>query len=288
MLGANDLLLATADPKAVVVPLAQRGVQVQWLVDLGRQYGYSQTSTDVFIRDYVIPRTTAERIPLYARVPAQYRGPPSRFISHAWSDRFYGEHGTGLIGILEYKVPLEEFVWVDFACHNQHHIEQVPKDLHQSIAAIGAVDFCIDSPVLLTRSWCVYEFLTSHDVHARVSVHMAGGHRADQHAAIKRAIEAFTSLQDAQSTQASDKQAIDEQVLRRFRKFELADRRVRALLDKTLFDFQNRMNAMQKHERGSRQEKAEARKTLSRLHKRQKREDLIANARRVLWRITGL
>ncbi len=288
MFAINVSLLPSADPLAEQVPLARRGVQIRWLVALARAYGYSTKTTADFIREFVIPNTAGECIPLFARIPAEYRGKPRRFISHAWNDRFYSEFGTGLIAILEYRMDPEEYVWVDFACHNQHRIEQVPQDLHQSITAIGQVDFCIDQPVLLTRSWCVYELLTSHQVHAAMRFHMAGGHRVEQHSTIERAIDAFTSLEHARATSHEDKSAIDAQVLGHFSDFRRADHRVRSLLETALSDFRQQIEALQKLERGSPQERVEAKRALAQLAKQRRHKARVGNVRRTLWRLTGL
>jgi hypothetical protein len=233
----RELLLPQPQAHAneLTPPVSARGVRVAWLLKFGEAinpdfYSGSDLTTKDVVRRFVIPLTDSERLPLYAYVPEEFRGRPRHFLSHAWDDYFRRPFGFGLVSILNYRFQPDDCVWIDFVCHNQHEVEQLPEHLRTTVESIGSVQFMINEAILFTRSWCIFELLQGYLSKSAMGLHIGGGHPADHLFKLDEAIEQFTSIREAQASVEADKRAIDQQVIDAFGQVEDADEVVRNLL----------------------------------------------------------
>jgi hypothetical protein len=237
-----------ATGKGSVLPVADRGVQVAWLLKFGQAInpglyeGADLTTKDVVNR-VVVPLTESEHVPLYARIPDEFRGPPRHFLSHAWDDYFRRPFGFGLASVLEYRFRPHDCVWIDFVCHNQHEVEQLPEQLQSTIERIGSVHFIVTEPIIFTRSWCIYELLHGHLVNANMRLQVAGGHPTDHIFKAEQAIKQFTSIRNAQATKEDDKRRIDGEIRRAFGRMEDADTLVRTLMSQYQDELRHRYSS---------------------------------------------
>jgi len=79
-------------------------------------------STSWIVSEFIKPLTKDAQAPLYARVPQEYRGKPTVFVSHTWSSTYFaGAHGSLDIA---YERHCDDFVWIDIGCYNQHLFRQ--------------------------------------------------------------------------------------------------------------------------------------------------------------------
>jgi hypothetical protein len=154
------------------VPLAQRGIRLSWLRELvesvtwraneprrraleadERAYYQQKASihfdnvpwpepvhvpeqvtftTRQFVSECIKPWTSSVKGPLYAIAPAQAKGVPQVFISHAWDSYLFIEgHQFGVLDAIGPGIAgvQAEFVWIDIACYNQHAHMQVAPDM---------------------------------------------------------------------------------------------------------------------------------------------------------------
>lgn len=169
-----------------LVPLHKRGVSVSWLINFAHevvrahiavveQYERDKVAsirydtpwpkplpstsgggatTESLVNEVIRPLTQGLAAPLFVRVPDQYKGEPQVFVSHAWSNNLvYNGLGSSLYAL---DSPLRSwgprrFVWIDFACYNQHRVECVADDMKTVIASIGRLGPPWINSVPLTR-----------------------------------------------------------------------------------------------------------------------------------------
>jgi hypothetical protein len=89
---------------------------------------------------FVLPSTAALRAPLWAYVPAEFRGRPDYFVSHTWNSLLLGPPRQA-IGTLDAIEHLDGHAWIDFVAYNQHAIESIPTDMEAVVGEIGKVVF---------------------------------------------------------------------------------------------------------------------------------------------------
>lgn len=133
---------------------------------------YSQPlTTNQLKSQFIVPLTSPIKAPLYARIPLEHRGQPTKFISHTWSScALQGAHGT-LDMLLDND--RDTFVWIDIACYNQHCIENdnIYVDMQKIISRIGQIAFVLTTEPFFTRSWCLWEIVCAHQTKAEISVY---------------------------------------------------------------------------------------------------------------------
>lgn len=246
------------------VPLGNRGVRFRWLYEfiaaIDRNVGeewrryHSQEraalhfdhvpepvrpvhpeerlTTRYFIGQFVVPMTRELLAPLYARVPHEHRGKPSVFVSHTWdSYPLAGAHGS-LDMVLDHSP--DEFVWIDFACYNQHLVSDasIAPDMQSVIADIGSVVFPWTSAPFFTRSWCLWELVCAHLSESKVVVRDQMTRISRKYWSSEAAMRPpqFTSVNDLSATEKTDQESILELLVTTFGSVAQADEYVRSVL----------------------------------------------------------
>jgi hypothetical protein len=198
---------------------------------------YDATIHDL-VAQYIVPLTKAIQGPLYARVPPSDRGKPEVFLSHAWANSVLSPvpqwHGgtfdafdsKGIVGIKE------QFVWIDFACYNQHTItpDTIAFDMEEIIRSIGNVAFAVTMTPLFDRIWCLWEVLSVSQSGARARFCVGPGYRTDKRVMVNKFFEAFKSVKDARSTKTGDYEKLLAAMIARFGSIAAADEHVRTLM----------------------------------------------------------
>ncbi|MEM6891823.1 MAG: hypothetical protein AAF636_27460 [Pseudomonadota bacterium] len=195
-------------------------------------------STADLMKETIIPMTRTIKGPFLAFVPEEHRGPPSIFVSHAWSAHVYTpayKFGTlqavspqGIAGIKE------EFVWIDMVCYNQHSDFQIAPDMAQVIGKIGKIAFPITHTPLFDRIWCLWELLCAAESGVETQFCAAPGYRTDKRLMVNNFVNAFRSVERAQSTEPEDKRVILGEIDSHFGGLGAANLYITELMDKGL------------------------------------------------------
>lgn len=224
----------------------QRGISVRWLRKFYRNLqsvGFQKSfKTRAFV--HLVPQPLSQGINgqvvrLFDLVPAEYRGPATVFVSHAWDDTF-----TKLCLAVQRNC-LEDYVWLDmFAIAQQQSSAQTTDidSMADTVRKIANTKLVVDvwgpqkgmgmSP--LTRSWCMFEVAhTPHDKLSVISPPTVGGLTKEQHVAAYECCCAL-STKDAQAMAADDKEKIDRLMLRKFVTWEQADSTLQGLIISSL------------------------------------------------------
>ena len=117
---------------------------------------------------------------------------PTIFVSHAWKYKFVelidsieqfiinnNNHDTG-IGVEDTKKE-DIFLWVDLFLNNQWRASSLPYEWWSStfLSAIGKIGHVLlilqpwDSPIPLTRAWCLWEIICALKTNAKLSIHFS-------------------------------------------------------------------------------------------------------------------
>jgi hypothetical protein len=194
------------------------------------------------VAEHIVPLTKAIRAPLYARVPPSDRGKPEVFLSHAWANSVLSSaqqwHGgtldafdsEGVAGIKE------NFVWIDFACYNQHTIaaETIAFDMQALIRSIGNVAFAVTMTPLFDRIWCLWEVLSVSQAGARSRFCVGPGYRTDKRVMVNKFFEAFKSVKEAGATKTGDYEKLLAAMISRFGSIAAADEHIRKLMSEEM------------------------------------------------------
>lgn len=199
----------------------------------------SVMNVHAFVQHVVKPLTAELRAPLYARVPPQHRGRPEIFISHAWSALLVGpgQQAIGTMDALAGPQPgavKPTFVWIDFACYNQHLFETVANDMERVIGEIGRIGFAATPIPLLNRSWCLWELLCSERTGTWPEVFVHAGFRNDKILAVNALFRSFAGVAGSRSSSPGDRAAILRAFETRFGSLAAADAHVEQLIAEKL------------------------------------------------------
>jgi hypothetical protein len=204
----------------------------------GPEPKFYEATVHNLVAEHIVPLTKAIRAPLYARVPPSDRGKPEVFLSHAWANSVLSpapqwQGGTldafnseGIAGIKE------EFVWIDFACYNQHAIaaETIAFDIEAIIRSIGNVAFAITMTPLFDQMWCLWEILSVSQTGARARFCVGPGCRTDKLEMVNKFFEAFKSVKEARATKTGDYDKLLAAMISRFGSIAAADEHIRKLM----------------------------------------------------------
>ena len=246
------------------VPLHQRGVSASWLVkfvhhvlDAGGEVAdqnecdrlasirydtpwptsvalnpNSGTPTGFVVNEVIVPLTNTRRLPLYALVPERYRREPDVFISHAWSNPLAESAPASTLYTLDSRLRSwgpRDFIWIDFACYNQHYAECIADDMKDVIRAIGRLGIPMINSVPFSRLWCLWELLCAHVVGASIEMYEANSSAYDMGMILDRFDYDFRSVENADTTLKADKDNILAAMESTFGSIPQADEYVRNL-----------------------------------------------------------
>ncbi len=190
------------------------------------------------VSQHIVPLTEAIRAPLYARVPLSDRGKPQIFLSHAWANSALSPvpqwHGGTLDafdsrGIAGVK---EEFVWIDFACYNQHAIaaNSIAFDMEAIIRSIGNVGFAVTPTALFDRIWCLWEVMSVSQTGAKARFCVGPGYRTDKRVMVNQFFDAFKSVEQARATKPDDREKLLAAMVSTFGSIAAADEHIQKLM----------------------------------------------------------
>jgi tetratricopeptide (TPR) repeat protein len=182
-------------------------------------------TTHGLVNRMIKPLTASIKAPLYALVPDEFRGLPTTFVSHTWSSLLMGpqRQRVGTLDALEHCD--HEFVWIDFACYNQHTFkpQTIPNDMLRVIEAIGSVSVCVTPTPIYTRCWCLWELLCAHRAETAVSLLVRRGYRNDKIMAVNALYRSFRGIEKADTSVAGDREMIRMECLSYFGSIARAD-----------------------------------------------------------------
>ena len=186
--------------------------------------------------EFVLPLTQAIRAPLFALVPPEHRGRPTAFISHTWNSLLIGPErqriGT-LNAVLEEK---DQFVWIDFACYNQHTVEHrdISADMLGVIKAINNVVVAVTPTPLYNRSWCLWELYCADTIGLTPTFRVCRGFRNDKIQAVNALYRSFSGVENARSTNAQAEKDIRDTIIKQHGSTEKANAAIKAMLQRQL------------------------------------------------------
>jgi hypothetical protein len=154
---ASDSLPGISDPFSV-------GIQLAVIAELVNKSNLPENDTTTeFCEMVLIPLTKQLQCSLveyYNRLKPSAVGKPVGFISHAWKYDF-----RQFVAALRSYFGKDAYVWLDFACNNQHKAPDYPFDwwcgtFKTAISSIGKTVMVLapwNDPIPLTRGWCIWE-----------------------------------------------------------------------------------------------------------------------------------
>ncbi len=192
---------------------------------------YQFIDTRGLVEAIVKPLTKPIRAPLYALVPEQFRGRPTNFVSHTWSSLLIGppRQRIGSLDALN-SSDGDEFIWIDFICYNQHTFEAIAADMLRVIGAIGQVSVCATPTPIFTRSWCLWELLSSQRAGATVNLRVEPGYRNDKILSVNTLYRSFKGVAKASSSSHSDQKQIYDGFVSFFGSEKRADAEIERLI----------------------------------------------------------
>lgn len=267
------LLLPEPEPGAATlddeVPVARRGVKIDWLFeflravgdafdDVWRRYESHERAythfnwhghipeaeppdcprhpelTGHFLQSAIVKPLTARcQASLYARIPLDARGDAKVFVSHAWADPLGILPGTTLTDMVSGNNPVSRAdpCWIDLFVYNQHIAQDIAGDMEHIIGAIGKLVLPLPSPATVERLWCIWEWLSAHRAGARIILPEAAYDRYYFGKKRQWFESEFRSVAEARTTLAADREQIMAAILEVFGTVDAADAEIRRLAD---------------------------------------------------------
>lgn len=196
---------------------------------------YQFIDTRGLVEAIVKPLTESIRAPFYALVPEQFRGRPTDFVSHTWSSLLVGppRQRIGSLDALNSMGDADEFIWIDFICYNQHitSSKDIAPDMLRVIGAIGQVSVCATPTPIYSRSWCLWEFLSSQRAGTKLNLRVYPGHRNDKILSVNALYRSFKGIGKACSSSDSDQKEIYDGFIAFFGSEEQADAAIEKLIE---------------------------------------------------------
>ncbi|KAJ3377234.1 Kinesin light chain 3 [Entophlyctis sp. JEL0112] len=211
--------------------MSTRGVRFSYLLDFVEALGGRETligkTTDNVNVDVVLPQTAASKLSLVDYLLREGRfdvvAESNWFVSHAWRYQFVEvvdalAHFFAGRGIS----PMDAIIWFDMFSNSQHDTSIRSFDWWQTtfrsaIQKIGQVVMVLqpfNSPITLTRAWCVYEIYSTISTQSQFHVAMTPGekYRFQREAIGGRHAQTFVTCRNCQASLQSDLKRIFEVV----------------------------------------------------------------------------
>jgi hypothetical protein len=191
-------------------------------------------NTHALVSRFIAPSTTTLRAPLFALVPPENRGSPTAFISHTWNSLLIGPERQR-IGTLDAVFGEEdEFVWIDFACYNQHVYEDISGDMLDVINTIGKLVVAVTPTPVYNRSWCLWELYGADAIGFTPELRVYHGYRNDKVQSVNALYRSFSGIESARSTKPEDERSILSAFIARHGSVEKANAAINAMLERQL------------------------------------------------------
>jgi hypothetical protein len=182
----------------------------------------------------VRPLTSRCRSALFDRVPPEAVGPPAAFVSHSWANPLAGSGGTLPQFLADGRGTFQARagddlravpVWLDILVYDQHRPQSVAGDMEAVVGSIGTLVLALGTPNTFSRLWCLWEWLCAQAARADVVVlepDWTGAHGYFG-TAREQLDRAFTSIADARTGVAADREQILAAMEARFGSIAAAD-----------------------------------------------------------------
>ena len=160
-----------------------------------------------FVHTHVLEWTASAKAPLLARVPEQYRGRPTLFLSYTWDSDWFA-NGWGVIEALSDHLRPRDHVWMDVFCHNQHNIGSVADQMEAVISGVDRLLLPMSQPEWYQRAWCIWEVLCAIK-HQKPIQFLEYGRKLRDYKRIRQYYLAnFRGIEASEATVAEDKELI--------------------------------------------------------------------------------
>ena len=179
-------------------------------------------TSNVFVRDHVIPWTADIEAPLFALVPDEYTGKPTQFLSYTWNSGYF-DSGYGVIYAIE-KHLKSHYIWMDVMCHNQHAIGSVTKQMHDVIAGINQLLLPMSQYPWYDRVWCIWEVICALKNDKEIIFCEYLKKDRDFRKIFTHFLENFKSIAHAETLHKEDKDEILSNVIHMFGSIDAADK----------------------------------------------------------------
>lgn len=203
---------------------------------------YRFLNTHALVAELIKPLTAARQAPLYAFAPERCRGAPQTFVSHTWSALLIGPERQRIGTLDALGDPPEdgeedEYLWIDFACYNQHVIESISEDMRGVIGEIGSLSIAATPAPLFSRSWCLWELLSARQTEAAIQTRtLRSGYRNDKILCVNALYRSFRGIEQARSVSALDQREIFEALVAHFGGAQAADEGIARLIEEEFAD----------------------------------------------------
>jgi hypothetical protein len=193
-------------------------------------------NTHVLVSQFITPLTQDIRGPLFGLVPPEHRGRPTAFISHTWNSLLVGPQqqriGT-LDAVIEEK---DEFVWIDFACYNQHAVEpkNISADMLDVIKTIDKLVVAATPTPLYNRSWCLWELYCADTIGLTPRFGVCTGFRNDKIQSVNALYRSFSGVESARSSSVEAEEEIRNAFISKYGSAEKANAAIKAMLERQL------------------------------------------------------
>ncbi len=184
-----------------------------------------------FVTRSVKPVTEETKVPLYALVPEEFRGPPDTFVSHAWNALLVGPSRQRIGTLDALKALGDKYVWIDFICYNQHVFDDISRDMLRIMEAIGHVSVCATPMPIYNRAWCLWELYCAQQAGTGLDLRVCPGFRNDKILSVNGLYRSFKGLENARSSSARDQQTIHDAFIQKYGGVEQANAALNALIE---------------------------------------------------------
>jgi hypothetical protein len=191
-------------------------------------------NTHALVSQFIKPLTEDVRGPLFALVPPESRGRPTAFLSHTWSSLLIGPQRQRIGTLNALLKDKDEFVWIDFACYNQHVFDDISGDMLGVIESIQKLVVAVTPTPLYSRSWCLWELYCADTIGLAPELRVCEGFRNDKIQSVNALYRSFSGVENARSSNAQSEAAILKHFIDRHGSAEKADAAVEAMLRRQL------------------------------------------------------
>ncbi len=193
-------------------------------------FAFNEEITPRFlVQNLIVPLTKVFAGPLYARLPIECRGSPSRFVSHTWDTSLLSGPFSTLAALRG-----AGYVWIDIVCYNQHRAESIATDMKAVVESIGELHIPLIGIAPFERLWCLWELLCAHTVNAKVKIVEPEVTQYDLGMMMRYFREKFKSVEIAATTLPEDREQILAAIVSEFGSTRRADEYIRRLVEGTL------------------------------------------------------
>jgi hypothetical protein len=193
-------------------------------------------NTHGLVSQFIAPLTQEIRGPLFALVPPEHRGRPTAFISHTWNSLLVGPQRQRIGTLDAVSEEKDEFVWIDFACYNQHTVEHkgISADMLEVIKTIENLVVAVTPTPLYNRSWCLWELYCADTIGLTPKFRVCTGFRNDKVQSVNALYRSFSGVESARSISVQAEQEILNAFISRYGSVETANAAVKAMLERQL------------------------------------------------------